>query len=89
MASCLRSLLPLLAAVVAAGMLSISSPALAAGSGEAGSAMAAAPDVRHRTAQRLRLAASRDRYVRPVRNDAECSGAWCRRHFVLMIGIAY
>jgi hypothetical protein len=37
----------------------------------------------------MRLAAPRDRYARPVRNDIDCSGTWCRRHFVLMVGIAY
>jgi hypothetical protein len=99
MASYLRLILPFAAAVAAAGVLSIAPPASAAGftigAGEAASASAtvARPDVRHRTSQRIRLAASsdhrRDRYVRPIRNDMDCSGAWCRRQFVLMIGIAY
>jgi hypothetical protein len=94
MASYLRSLLPLAAAVAAVSLLSITSPASAAGiavAGEAAGANAAntLPDLRRRTPQRVRLAASRDRYVRPTRNDLDCSGAWCRRHFVLMIGIAY
>ena len=91
MASYLRSMLPLAAAVAAVSLLSIASPASAAGIAVAGEAAAAntLPDLRHRTPQRVRLAASRDRYVRPTRNDLDCSGAWCRRHFVLMIGIAY
>ena len=94
MASYLRSMLPLAAAVATASLLSITSPASAAGiavAGEAAGANAAntLPDLRHRTPQRVRLAAPRDRYVRPTRNDLDCSGAWCRRHFVLMIGIAY
>jgi hypothetical protein len=91
MASYLRSMLPLVAAVAAAAVLSIASPASAAGFSEAVSANATStpPDVRHRASQRIRLAAPRDRYVHPVRNDMDCSGAWCRRHFVLMIGIAY
>jgi hypothetical protein len=91
MASYLRSMLPLAAAVAAVSLLSIASPASAAGIAVAAEAAGAnaLPDLRHRTPQRVRLAASRDRYVRPTRNDLDCSGAWCRRHFVLMIGIAY
>ena len=99
MASYLRLILPFAAAVAAAGVLLTAPPASAAGftigAGEAASANAAGarPDVRHRTSQRIRLAAARDhrrdRYVHPVRNDMDCSGAWCRRQFVLMIGIAY
>ena len=96
MASYFRSMLPLAAVVVAAGMLSIASPVSAAGpatgSGEAMDANAAstATDLRNRASQRLRLAASRDhRRERYVRSNTDCSGAWCRRQFVLMIGIAY
>ena len=99
MASYLRLMLPFAAAVVAASVLSIAPPASAAGftigAGEAAGANATGtpPVVRHRTSQRIRLATlrdhRRDRYVRPIRNDMDCSGAWCRRQFVLMIGIAY
>ena len=99
MASYLRLIVPFAAVVAAAGVLSIAPPASAAGftsgAGEAASANAAVarPDVRHRTLQRIRLAAARDhrrdRYVPPIRNGMDCSGAWCRRQFVLMIGIAY
>jgi hypothetical protein len=89
MASYLRSMLPVAAAVAAVSLLSIASPASAAGIGEAVSARGTPSDVRHRVPQRMRLAAPRDRYARPVRNDIDCSGTWCRRHFVLMVGIAY
>ncbi len=94
MASYLRSMLPVAAVVALASVLLISSPASAAGfsiAGEAvgGNAVGAPSDVRQRAPQRIRLAAPRDRYVRPVRNDIDCSGGWCRRHFVLMVGIAY
>jgi hypothetical protein len=91
MASYLRSMLPLAAAAAVAIALSIASPASAAGTGEAVSANAtsAPSNVKHRTMQRIRLAASRDRYVRPVRSDSENSVNWYRRHFVLMVGIAY
>jgi len=99
MASYLRLIVPFAAAIAAASVLLIAPPASAAGltvgAGEAASSSAtgASPDVRHRTSQRTRLAAARDhrrdRYVRPIRNEMACSGAWCRRQFVLMIGIAY
>jgi hypothetical protein len=99
MASYLRLILPFAVAVAAVSVLPIAPPASAAGftigAGEAASANAtgARPDVRHRTSQRVRLAASRDhrrdRYVHLIRNDMDCSGAWCRRQFVLMIGIGY
>ena len=93
MASYFRSMLPLAAAVATVSMLSIASPASAAGPASGAmdaNAASTAPDIRNRASQRIRLAASRDqrrdRYVRP---NTDCSGAWCRRHFVLMIGIAY
>ena len=93
MASYFRAILPLAAAVATASMLSIASPASAAGPASGAmdaNAASTAPDIRNRASQRIRLAASRDqrrdRYVRP---NTDCSGAWCRRQFVLMIGIAY
>jgi hypothetical protein len=97
MASYLRLILPFAAAVAAASVLLIAPPASAAGgtigAGETASATGRPADVRHRTSARIRLAAPRDhrrdRYVRPIRNDMDCSGVWCRRQFVLMIGIAY
>ncbi len=94
MASYLRLIVPFAAAVAAASVLPIAPSASAAGfTIGAGDASSARPDVRHRTSQRIRLAAARDhrrdRYVHPIRNDMDCSGAWCRRQFVLMIGIAY
>lgn len=95
MASYRRLVLPFAAGAAVVSVLSMAPQASAAGftvgAGETANAMAAAPDVRHRTSQRVRVAASRDhrRYVRSVRNDMDCSGAWCSRQFVLMIGIAY
>lgn len=95
MARYLCSMLPLAAAVAAVSLLSIASPVSAAGVDETVSAKAAATpsDVRQRTSQRVRHAAARDqrrdRYVQPARNHLDCAGGWCRRQFVLMIGIAY
>ena len=91
MARYFRSILPLAAAVATASLLSIAlagyrRPVL--GETVTANAMAAAPNIRHRTSPRVRLAASRDqrRYVQPA---PDCSGGWCRRQFVLMVGIAY
>jgi hypothetical protein len=95
MASYLRLMLPFAAAVAVAGVLSMASPASAAEAaiGEGASAMAMSADVRQRTSQRIRLAAlrdnRRDRYVRAIRSNLDCSGGWCGSQFVLMIGIAY
>ena len=99
MASHLRLILPFAAALAAASVQSIAPPASAAGftigTGEAASANATGRPARvgQRASQRVPLAASRnhrrDRYVRPIRNDIHCSAGWCRRQFVLMIGIAY
>ncbi len=45
----------------------------------------------HRSARAIRNAASgyRDHRVSSVRSDLGCSGVWCGRQFVLMIGISY
>jgi hypothetical protein len=90
MARTFRLMLPLAAAVATVSLVSITSPASAASVDETvtANAMAAAPDIKHRTSPRVRLAASRDqrRYVKPV---PDCAGGWCRRPFVLMVGIAY
>lgn len=90
MARYFRSMLPLAAAVATVSLSLIASPASAASIDEAvtSNAMAAAPDIKHRTSPRVRLTASRDqrRYVQPA---SDCGGGWCRRHFVLMVGIAY
>ena len=99
MASLLRLMLPFAAAVAVASVLSTAMPAIgrwiqmwrwrirraaaqgprlpaSGSSGCATNAVAASRD--HR----------RDRYVRATR-DLDCSGAWCGRQFVLMIGIGY
>jgi hypothetical protein len=93
MARYFRLMLPLAAAVATVSLLSIAAPASAANVGETvtANAMAAAPDIKHRTSPRVRLAASRDqrRYIQPGRHDSENAGGWYRRHFVLMVGIAY
>ena len=95
MARYLRLMLPFAAAVAAVSLVSVASPASAASVDEAviANAMAAAPNIKHRTSPRVRLATSRDqrrdRYVHSIRHDSDCAGGWCRRPFVLMVGIAY
>jgi hypothetical protein len=88
-----RLMLPLVAAVIFGGAVSIAPAASAAetvsGRDFAGTGSAV---LKHKPSQQARVAASgdhrRDRYVGSVRNAGDCS-AWCSRQFVLMIGIAY
>jgi hypothetical protein len=73
----------LLAAAVAAVVLA-SAPATAAEN--------AATDVSSKAASATRHVPARiatPRYVRSTPGHFDCSGTWCGRHFVLMIGIGY
>jgi hypothetical protein len=79
-----------------AAMLSTVAPAVVAESAAIASEAAAktAPSVIKRHAWReTRIAASRfdrqDRRVRPILGNLDCSGSWCGRQFVLMIGVGY
>lgn len=96
MARYISSMLPF-AAVAAVITLSATPPAQAAESGfgrevKSISAGTVTPGGRHRTAQRVRFAASRDyrrdRYAPANFWSRDCYG-WCGRQFVLMIGIGY
>jgi hypothetical protein len=52
-------------------------------------ATTAPPAIRHH-ASRARLGASNDqRHLYRIRSDLGCSGVWCGRQFVLIVGIAY
>jgi uncharacterized protein YggE len=99
-----RLMLQFAAAAGIAAMLWVAAPAMAAespaNSNAPGVSTKAAPSVTARHAslkrhasRRARLAAShyRGSYERisPVRSNLECSGVWCGRQFVLMIGIGY
>jgi hypothetical protein len=85
-------------------MLWVAAPAMAAESAANSNAPAistkTAPSVTERhgslkrhAPRRARLAASHYRRgyerISPVRSNLECSGVWCGRQFVLMIGIGY
>ena len=99
-----RLMLQFAAATAIAATLWVAAPAMAAESAANSNAPAVstktAPSVTERHAslkrhapRRTRLAASHHRrgYERigPVRSNLECSGVWCGRQFVLMIGIGY
>ena len=104
MASYPRLILQFAAASGIAAMLWIAAPAMAAdsaaNSNAPGVSTKTAPSVTKRDAslkrhasRRTRLAASRYHRgyerVSPIRSNLECSGVWCGRQFVLMIGIGY
>jgi hypothetical protein len=104
MSSYPRLMLQFAAATGIAAMLWVATPAMAAESAAKSNAPAVstktAPSVTERRAslkrhapRRARLAASHYRrgYERtgPIRSNLECSGVWCGRQFVLMIGIGF
>jgi hypothetical protein len=86
-----RLILQFVAATGFAVMLSAAAPVVAAESAvtiNQASAKTAASTTRH--ASRLRLAAWRyNRHVNLIRSDLGCSGVWCGRQFVLMVGVGY
>jgi len=83
-----RLILPLAATIGIAAMLSTSAPAIAA----EGMIPAASgtPSIVKQHAPRSRIAASNyQRRMVAMRSDLGCSGIWCGRQFVLMIGVGY
>jgi hypothetical protein len=90
MASYPRLILQFAATVGFAAMLSAASPVMAAESVVTVSEVTAktVPPAIRRHASRARLAASND-HVYPIRSYLGCSGIWCGRQFVLMVGVAY
>jgi hypothetical protein len=98
MASFPRLILPFAATCgIAALLLTAAPPAMAAESAVTTRETAAKPAPstikRHaskRHASRLRFSASHyHRRVNSIRSDLGCSGDWCGRQFVLMIGVGY
>jgi hypothetical protein len=96
MASNPRLMLQFAAASGIAAMLWIAAPAMAAESAANGNAPAVsaktAPSVTRRDASLKRHASRRTRLAAshyPIHSNLECSGVWCGRQFVLMIGIGY
>jgi hypothetical protein len=94
MANNSRLILQVAAAVGIAIMLS-AAPALAAGGsvsarGTAATAHSWPSVIKHHASHRTHVAVYRDSgRVSSIRSDLGCSGAWCGRQFVLMVGIAY
>jgi hypothetical protein len=99
MASYLRLMVQFAATIGMAAMLSAVAPAVAAESTvtareSAATTVKTAPAViTHRASRRTRIAGSHyhrnDGRVSPMHSNLDCSGVWCGRQFVLMIGIGY
>jgi hypothetical protein len=94
MANNSRLILQVAATTGIAIMLS-AAPALAAGGvvaarGTLATAHSLPSVIRHHASHGTHVAVWRDsRRVSSIRSDLGCSGAWCGRQFVLMVGIAY
>jgi hypothetical protein len=92
MASYSRLMLQVAATTGFAAMLSTAAPVMAAEGAVAPSETAAktAPTTIRHHVSRARLAASHyHRHIYPLRSDLGCSGVWCGRQFVLMVGVGY
>jgi hypothetical protein len=90
MASHSRSNLQFAAAATVVAMLSIAPPAVAADSTAVAAAIAkpAPSPVRHHASRHTRIAAHH-RQVTTLASHFGCSGEWCGRQFVLMLGIGF
>jgi hypothetical protein len=80
----------LAAAIAVAGMLSMAAPAMATelAPGPVMSKKVASSPIRHH-ASRNRVALHRHHQVPTLASHLGCSGEWCGRQFVLMIGIGF
>jgi hypothetical protein len=88
MAGYSSSILQLAAATAVAATLWTAPTAVAAETGAAVSKAAAATRIAPSRAARI-AASYYGRHFRPIRSHPDCSGVWCGRQFVLMVGIAY
>lgn len=92
MASYSRVILPFAATAGIAAMLATATPAAAAEGAVTVSQAATktAPSViKPHVSRGTRISASYVDRVSPIRSDVDCSGGWCGRHFVLMVGVGY
>jgi hypothetical protein len=93
MASYPRLISQFAAATGIVAMLSAAAPVVAAESAVSSRDAAVAPArtvpsvVKHRASRGNRIAASH--YNRRVSANLDCSGIWCGRQFVLMVGVGY
>jgi hypothetical protein len=84
MASFPRLILQFAGATGIAAMLSTAAPVMAAEK-----AVTTCETIKHHVS-RVRLAASHyHRGLNPIAGDLGCSGIWCGRQFVLMVGVGY
>lgn len=95
MASYSRLILQVAATTGVAVMLSTAAPAMAAegpvtARETAATASTVRPAVKRHASRRPHLAAARyNRRVSLIGTSPACSGVWCGRQFVLMIGVGY
>jgi hypothetical protein len=95
MANHSRLILQVAATTGIAIMLSAATPAVAAegpvSARETATTANSVPSViKHHASRRTRVAVCRySRRVSSIRSDLGCSGLWCGRQFVLMVGIGY
>jgi hypothetical protein len=85
------ALLPGFAATAAIAAM-LSAPVLAADTAPtaAGPAAKAAPSTaRHHASFERRTAVRHDRRFNAMQGRLDCTGSWCGRQFVLMVGVAY
>lgn len=92
MASYSRLMLQVAATMGFAAMVSTAAPVMAAEGAVVPSetaAKTASATIRHHVSRARLAASSHHRHVYPLRSDLGCSGVWCGRQFVLMIGVGY
>jgi hypothetical protein len=96
MASYPRLILQFAATTGIVAMLTTAAPVVAAESSVSSPEAATAPArtmssvAKHRAPRGNRIAASHhDRRVSAIHGNLDCSGIWCGRQFVLMIGVGY
>ena len=76
------------AATLLAAVLSMPIPVTAAEI-STGPAASAPATIKHHASRHARIARLHHHYVGPVASHLGCSGEWCGRQFVLMIGIGF
>jgi hypothetical protein len=73
-----------------AALLCNSAPAVAAEIAVVPTAKNEPSVIKRHVSRGTRIAASHhDRRVSPIHGDLDCSGVWCGRQFVLMIGVGH
>ena len=91
MGSFLRNARLFAATTIGAALLATTAPAVAADETAGSTGVSTrAPTSLSRHHGPTHVAASRyDRHIRPVQSNLDCTGAWCGRQFVLIVGIGF